>query len=251
MTQVKAFENFKKQIIELSDERLTEKQIKDLWQKLPESEKVFFINLETKVDGEVSSEEICIENFYDGLKKIENTLGEVDIKTDEDFIKAVSFLPEHFLGSIKKQECGYKGNVFKNSIKNEILKVKTLEHKLNFKKITEEEAEEEKKFLWTYNMPAFNFNNKSFKNFILYTFYGNKPYKQSKYKTLKNFCRKNNLTESSFLSKIKLTLLQMLLNQDNLITTEDCKVVVEGLMPILDLHDYAYLFENHMSKVLL
>lgn len=242
-----AYGNFKKQILELADERLNDAQIKGLWAKLPRHEQVFFLHVEPNAEQK-EQEEINTEKLYDGLKKSDKHFEINDMHKDEDFYEAVQKLPVHFLGSVKKQDCGYKANVFRNSIKNEILKVKTLEVKQQNKKLkTPEEIEEEKNSLFVYNMPAFNYNNQAFKNYLLYTYYGNDVPKQAKYANAKTFFKKNKINEGHFTRKLKSMILMLILNQDSTITTDDAVLVVEGILPLLDVNDYEFLYKAHIK----
>ena len=66
MSDQKAYENFKKQVLDMADNPMTDKQIKDLWLKLTPSEKIFFYTSINK-QHEVSEDDEFNMNLYDGL----------------------------------------------------------------------------------------------------------------------------------------------------------------------------------------
>ena len=244
---ISAFENFKRQVEDLSDDKFTEKQLRDLWNNLPENEKIFFYN-SPNGNLEDDSDEICSENIYDGLKKSETKLDIKNTLDDCEFMRNCFLLPKHFLGSVKKQECGYKANVFRSSLKNEILKVKTIEYK-HKNRVEYKEDDNQSGDCWVYNLPSFNFNSVAFKNFIIYTYYNVELYKQNKYKTLKIFLRANKLTENKFVKECKLILTKILLEQDHTLSIEDVKLISDGLYNYCDLNDFIHLYETRIKNI--
>ncbi|ORD95014.1 hypothetical protein ECANGB1_1669 [Enterospora canceri] len=232
--------------MDVSKEQLSDKYITELWEKLPESEKIYFY-------GEIEHGSLEVKNpdslCYDGqiCTGIKRTQYDESSKLDaEEFLRNAFYLPEHELGTVKRNETGYKANVFYNRHDLPSFNSKTLEMRDNAsgKNVPEDDG-----LLWGFSNPSFSYNSDSFKNYLLYAYYGIEPYKQNSYRTNKEFYRENNLKEVAFVEACKNTLTYILMSQDTSITFNDARQVADGLYGALELGDLVYLYENRIRNL--
>lgn len=244
MSDQKAYENFKKQVLDMADNPMTDKQIKDLWLKLTPSEKIFFYT-SINQQHEVSEDDEFNMNLYDGLtttnikKKEYNSL---EVNTNE-IVEDIFKFPIHNLGKIKKIDKSYKTFIPKTATIQNSLKVKILELKKKYKK----DIGDNNEYILNYDLPRINFNLEDFKNFLLYTYYEKKPYKQNTFKNMKSFLRDNGMVEGTFEINCKRILTNILIEQDKFLSLKDAKEISECLYLILNLDDYVYIYNNKIN----
>lgn len=243
MSDQKAYENFKKQVLNMENNLISDKQIKELWLKLTSNEKkIFYTSI--NYQHEISDDAYNI-NLYDGLtntniKKKEYNNFKVDIN---EIIEDIFKFPTHNLGKIQKIDKLYKTFIFKDNIIQNNLNVKILELKKKHKK----EINENNEYILNYDFPKINFNLEDFKNFLLYTYYEKKPYRQNIFKSVKSFLRDNGISESIFESNCKRILTNILIEQDKFLSLKDAKEISECLYLMLNLDDYIYIYNNKIN----